>query len=155
MRRLFYCDSVGTIGSVALLVLRLVVGLAFVFHGWPKIQSATNWMGPPEVMPEMVQALVAFAEFGGGIALVLGLLTRLASIGIITVMIGAIVKVHLPKGDPFVNPGGSSYELAAVYLACGILFLVLGPGRLSLDAWLFGGICVAEPGTVPPRTRDV
>ena len=45
--------------------------------------------------------------------------------------------VHIPKGDPFVNPAGRSFELAAVYLACAVLWLLLGPGRISLDALLF------------------
>jgi putative oxidoreductase len=53
-------------------------------------------------------------------------------------MVVAIGMVHVPKGDPFVGQGGASWELAAVYLACGILFLLLGPGRISLDALLFG-----------------
>jgi putative oxidoreductase len=47
--------------------------------------------------------------------------------------------VHLPHGDPFVGkPGQASFEPAAGYLACAILFLLLGPGRFSLDALLFG-----------------
>ena len=138
MRPLLYCDTVGNLSSVGLLVLRLVVGAAFILHGWPKIQNPMTWMGP-EAMPGILQALAALAEFGGGIALILGLLTRLASLGIASVMVVAIGMVHLPKGHDFVSLSGPSWELAAVYLACSILFLFLGPGRISADAVLFGG----------------
>ncbi len=138
MRHLFYCDTAGHMGSVGLLLLRLVMGAAFVFHGWPKIHNPMDWMGPEASVPAIFQALAALAEFGGGMALVVGLLTRLASLGIMTNMIVALGMVHLPHGDPFVGkPGGRSYELAAVYLACAVLFLLLGPGRFSLDALLF------------------
>lgn len=138
MRYLFYCDSVGRIGSVGLLVLRLVMGAAFVLHGWPKIQNPFGWMGPEAPFPAILIGLAALAEFGGGLALIFGLLTRLASLGIISTMVVAIGMVHVPQGDPFVGQGGPSWELAAVYLASAILFLLLGPGRISLDAVLFG-----------------
>jgi putative oxidoreductase len=139
MRHLFYCDTVGWLGSVGLLLLRLVVGAAFLFHGWPKIHHPLDWMGPEASMPAILQCLAALSEFGGGMALILGLLTRLATLGIAGVMSVALATVHLPMGHPFVGkPGGPSYELAAVYLACVILLLLLGPGRLSLDALLFG-----------------
>jgi putative oxidoreductase len=139
MRHLFYCDTVGRIGSVSLLLLRLVMGVAFLFHGWPKIQNPMAWMGPDAPVPGFLQFLAALAEFGGGMALIVGLLARLASLGIATNMVVAIGMVHLPLGDPFVGkPGGPSYEPAAVYLACAILFVLLGPGRFLLDALLFG-----------------
>lgn len=138
MRHLLYCDTVGRVGSVSLLLLRLVMGVAFIFHGWPKIQNPMGWMGPEASVPAILQALAALAEFGGGMALVVGLLTRLASLGIISTMIVALGMVHLPHGHPFVGKaGGPSYELVAVYLACAVLFLILGPGRFSLDALLF------------------
>ena len=48
------------------------------------------------------------------------------------------IQYHMSQGDPFVPSGpGPAYELAAVYLACSVLFLLLGPGRLSLDDLLF------------------
>ncbi|NLE37109.1 MAG: DoxX family protein [Pirellulaceae bacterium] len=145
MRHLFYCDTVGWLGSVGLLLPRLVMGIAFILHGWPKIQNPFEWMGPDASMPAILLALAALAEFGGGIALVLGLLTRLASLGIGAVMVVAIGVVHVPQGDPFVSKGGSSWELAAIYLACAILFLLLGPGRYSLDAVVFGQRKKEEP----------
>jgi putative oxidoreductase len=114
------------------------MGAAFILHGWPKIQNPMGWMGAEATVPAFFQMLAAVAEFGGGMALIVGLLTRLASLGIMANMIVAIGMVHLPHGDPFVGkPGGHSYELAAVYLACAILFVLLGPGRYSLDALLF------------------
>lgn len=151
MRHLFYCDTAGRIGSVGLLLLRLVMGAAFVFHGWAKIQTPMGWMGPEAAVFGVFQALAAVAEFGGGCALIVGLLTRLASLGIASVMIVAIGMVHGPMGHPFVSKtGGPSWELAAVYLACAILFLLLGPGRFSFDALLFGMCCEVKPeGTKP------
>jgi putative oxidoreductase len=137
MRHLFYCDTVGWLGSLGLLALRLVMGAAFLFHGWSKIQNPMGWMGPEATMPAVLQALAAIAEFGGGMALIAGLLTRLATLGIACVMVVALATVHLPMGHPFVGKGGPSFELPAVYLACAVLFLLLGPGRFSLDALLF------------------
>lgn len=119
------------------MLLRVITGAAFVLHGWPKIQNAFAWMGADAGIPGFVQALVALAEFGGGIGLILGLLTPIAALGIACVMLGAIFMVHVPKGDPFVG-GEGSYELPLVYLAVAIVLLLLGPGALALDRLLFG-----------------
>jgi putative oxidoreductase len=132
--------NVGGAASVGLLVLRLAVGTAFLFHGWPKIQNATTWMDKmPDAPPPYLQAAAAVAEFGGGIALILGLLTPLFAVLLACTMAVAALKVHIPHGDPFVEPmGGRSWELAGVYFAAAIMFLLVGPGQLSLDHCLFG-----------------
>jgi putative oxidoreductase len=126
--------------AVGLLAVRLVVGAAFVLHGWPKIQSPggpTGWMGPDAPVPGFLQAAAAFSEFGGGLALVLGVLTPLASLGLIATMTGALHH-HITSGDPFINlKGGPSWELAGVYFAVSLMFLLVGPGRISIDALLF------------------
>ena len=125
--------------AVGLLAVRLVAGAAFIVHGWPKFQHAFAWMGPHATVPPIFQALAAFAEFAGGFALIIGLLTQLAALGIACNMIVALAMVHLPHGDPFVGHGGGpSYELAAVYLAIMLLLMVAGPGQCSLDARFFG-----------------
>jgi putative oxidoreductase len=127
-------------GAVGLLVLRLVAGTAMMFHGWPKIQHATSWMGPKAPVPGVLQALAALAEFGGGLCWVLGLLTPVASLLILGTMAVALGMVHLPQGHPFVAspPGGPSYEPALGYLAIAVALLLVGPGKLSVDALLFG-----------------
>jgi putative oxidoreductase len=131
--------NVGGCGSVGLLVLRLVVGAAFLFHGWPKIQNATTWMNKmPDAPPPYLQAAAAVAEFGGGISLILGFLTPLFALLLACTMATAAFMVHIPKGDPFVSQGGPSWELAAVYFGVSVMFLLVGPGQLSMDWCLFG-----------------
>ena len=122
-----------------LLVVRIIFGLGIAQHGWGKIQQPFNWMGPETPIPGWLQALAALSEFGGGIALILGLLAPLALFGLSITMIVAITTVHLKAGHPFVTRGdGPSYEVAALYLAASLLVLIAGPGRFSLDAILFG-----------------
>lgn len=125
--------------DLSLLLLRGVAGVAFMFHGWKKIQSPFDWMGPDAFAPGFLQALAALSEFGGGLAWVLGLLTPLASVGIAATMAVAVHLHAIMRGDPFVAVGGgASYELAAVFFCVAVVLLTLGPGRLSLDRVLFG-----------------
>jgi putative oxidoreductase len=139
MRTIFYSSGLTHRDSIGLLLLRLVVGAAFMLHGWPKIQNPTGWMGAEAPVPAALQAAAAIAEFAGGAALIVGLLTRLAAIMLGVTMAVAAGMVHISQGHPFVGkPGDPSWELAAVYFACAVLFLLAGPGRLSLDAVLFG-----------------
>jgi putative oxidoreductase len=138
MRRLF-TGFMGGLPGAGLLLVRLVMGLAFILHGWPKIQNPTGWMNAmgDSAVPSFLQALAALAEFGGGIGLIVGLLTPIAAFGIVCQMLGALLLVHIPQGHPFVSQAGPSYELALVYLVAAILLIVIGPGKWSLDAILF------------------
>ena len=125
--------------SAGLLILRVVVGIAFLYHGWGKIQNPMAWMPPDAGVPGILQFLAALSEFGGGIALILGLLTRVAMLGLGFTMAVAVFMHAVMMKDPFVNTtGGSSYELAAVYLAISLLILATGAGKYSLDAKLCG-----------------
>jgi putative oxidoreductase len=135
-----YPEFVRGRGAVGLLLVRLSVGAAFMFHGWFKISAgATSWMGTDAPVPGPLQAAAAFSEFGGGLLLLLGLLTPLACVALTCVMVAAIGMAHLPAGHPFVSPtGGHSWELAAVYLAVSLLVLLAGPGKFSLDYLIFG-----------------
>lgn len=137
MLNLFIPKQQTTLTSVALLILRVVVGLAFILHGYGKIQNPMAWMGPDSPIPGIFQFLAAFSEFAGGIALIIGLLTPLASLGMASTMVVATAFHALVQKDPFVSKGGPSYELALVYLCILLVIIAVGPGKLSLDAKIF------------------
>lgn len=139
MKKFFAVRNFPVEVSTVFLIVRLVCGIAFMMHGFGKIQTPMSWMPPESPVPGIFQALAAISEFGGGLALILGLLTRLASFGITCTMIVAVMTHMVMLGDPFVSPtGGRSFELAAVYLSIALMFLVAGPGRISLDRKIFG-----------------
>ncbi len=138
MKKLFG-DFVGGRGATGLLLLRLFVGAALMMHGWPKIQAPFSWMNKmPNHPPAILQALAALSEFGGGLALILGLFTPLACLGILCTMGFAILTAH--KGQPWIstNPKDHPFEAASFYLAMAVFFLIAGPGVHSLDASIFG-----------------
>jgi putative oxidoreductase len=137
--RPFAVAAHSTFADLALLLVRMVAGLAFMLHGWGKIQNPFGWMGPDGFAPGIFQALAALSEFGGGLAWILGLMTPVASFGIASTMAVAFWTHAVRRGDPFVSmTGGPTYELATVYLCVAVLLFALGPGRLSMDRRLFG-----------------
>lgn len=139
MKKFFVARTLPVEIDVVLLLIRLVCGCAFLFHGWGKIQNPFHWMGPDASIPPLLQALAALSEFGGGLAWMTGLLTRLASLGMACTMAAAVHMHMIVLRDPFVNMSGcGSYEPASVFLLISLLLLTAGPGRFSLDRLLFG-----------------
>lgn len=140
IRKLFTVPPLpSALADAALLLLRVVAGLAFMLHGWKKIQNPFGWMGPDPFAPGPLQALAALSEFGGGLAWILGLLTPLASLGLACTMAVAFATHAFVRGDPFVSAtGGPTYELAALFFCIAVLLLTVGPGKFSLDRRIFG-----------------
>jgi putative oxidoreductase len=135
-----------------LLLLRVVVGLLFIGHGCGKLfgwfggDGMAAWVGTVEkagIQPAALWATVAAgAELGGGVLLVVGLLTPLAAAVLIGDMLVAILKVHAPKGL-WSQQGGFEYNLVLITLLLAIG--LIGPGLPSLDRHL--------PFTIPrPHT---
>lgn len=131
-----------TAAEAALSVTRVVLGIVFVMHGWQKYDGLTidgvetmfDSLGVP--FPYVSAVAVTMLELAGGVALVLGVLTRPVAILIAADMAGAFWFAHADYGF-FVNEGG--YELVLVLgVLCG-LFAVLGGGRYSIDRWLEHG----------------
>ncbi len=124
--------------DIALTVLRVVVGGIFLAHGAQKlfvfgfagVSGAFGGMHVPAA--GLTGPLTALVEFFGGLALVAGLLTRLAGAGLAVVMLGAIVFVHLAGG--FFAPHGFEYPLAL--FGALVALAIAGAGRYSLDQML-------------------
>ena len=122
---------------LALLVLRLALGTIMIAHGWQKIAdhmhmitSIIHGLGLPTFMAYLVVA----AEFGGGILLVIGFLTRLAALAILVDMLVAILKVHLLHGL-FSKNGGFEFPMACGAIAFALI--LTGSGPIAID-WLWG-----------------
>jgi putative oxidoreductase len=146
--------------DTALAVLRVVLGITFILHGGQKlfvfgfagVSGAFAQMGIPA--PGLLGPFVAFVEFFGGIAILLGLLTRLAALGVASTMAVAILTVHLKNG--FFAPTGFEFPLSL--LGSAIALIVAGAGAFSLDAVIgrrLSGGEVAAPAAQPERTRRV
>ena len=122
---------------IGMLILRGTLGLIFFAHG---AQKLLGWFGGKGLfativafndgmgIPPFFAYLAIFTEFFGGIALMFGVLSRLAGLGIAVTMIVAIFKVHLKGG--FFAPSGIEYNLAL--LAMAMCVALIGPGMISL-----------------------
>ena len=122
--------------GLGIAILRVLTGVVFTAHGYQKlfvygmagVQGAFTKMGAP--MPTITGPLVALLEFCGGIALIIGLLTRLVALGLAIDMLGAILIVHLAGG--FFLPAG--YEFALMLFASSLTLVFSGPGAASVDS---------------------
>jgi len=124
------------------LILRVPVGLTLAAHGSQKLfawfggyglTGTGQWMDSIGFHPGFLMALLAgSAEFFGGLALVLGLLTRPAALVTAFTMLMAITH-HFPNGLFLANDG---FEYALTLLVVTTTLLVQGPGRYSIDHWL-------------------
>lgn len=136
--------------DLALLLLRVVVGLLMAAHGAQKlfgwfggfgIEGTGGWLESLGFRPGVARArLVGTSEFGGGLLLALGLFTPFAAAAIIGVMFTAIASVHWTKG--FFNTAGG-YEFNLTLIAASTALAITGAGAFSLDNALnlgFSGI---------------
>ena len=125
-----------------LFILRLGIGVMFVFHGLPKLLGGpSGWESlgsygmpflPEGLLPTAFGFLAMAAELGGGVLLALGALHRLACVGLFATMVVAFsTKLGDISGvDNFAQAAGWPLELAIVFLA---LFFT-GPGRYALGS---------------------
>ena len=127
--------------TTAITVLRVILGFLFAAHGWQKFnewtiagtQAAFTQMGVP--VATVSAPLVAGLELAGGIALILGLLTRVVAALLAVTMIGALFLAHASAGV-FADKGG--YELVLLLGAAALALALTGAGRVSVDRVLFG-----------------
>lgn len=121
--------------SWGIAVIRMVTGAVFVAHGLQKLlvfglPGVAAAMGDIGLPWPMASALAVTAtELVGGLALVIGLFTRLAAIPIAFAMLVAMLSVHLPNG--FFLPNGIEYTV--VLFATDVGLALAGPGAFALD----------------------
>jgi putative oxidoreductase len=119
--------------SVALLLLRVAAASMMMVHGWSKAsgwsEMSVDFPDPLGVGHATSLALAIFGELVCAAALIPGVLTRLAAIPYTFTMIVAGLIVH--ADDPW-----GRKELAVLYLVCGVVIAVAGPGCFSVDAQL-------------------
>lgn len=127
--------------DAALLIARIALGLPFLYHG---AQIAFGAFGGPGLagfvaasggkLPLAAAVLVGYGEFLGGLGVLFGVLSRIASAGLMLIMLGAIFVVHLPNGYNS-QKGGFEYALTLALLA--LVIIVVGPARWMLGKYLF------------------
>lgn len=138
---MIYVDTMSS--DVALLILRLVLGLTLATHGLNKffgggrIPGTARWfesvgMKPPGTFHAVVAATT---EISAGLGLAAGLLTPIPAAGFVSLMTVAAWTVHRPHGFFIFNEG---WEYVMVLAVSAVVVAMLGPGRFSLDQLFFG-----------------
>jgi len=139
----------GTDGDWVITIVRIVLGVVFFAHG---AQKALGWFGGAGLqstvrvfreqlrIPAPLALLSVAAEFLGGLGLIVGLLSRIAALGIAVVMIVALVAVHGKFGF-FMNwygeKQGHGIEYHILVLALSLAVMIKGAGAFSLDQVLY------------------
>lgn len=122
--------------DLGLLVLRVGIGIIFIFHGYPKLLGGIEtWTQVGSAMsmiginfaPAFWGFMAAFAETIGGVFIILGLLHRPVALMLTFTMIVAVV-MHVTGGDPF-----GIYSNALKALVIFVALVITGPGKYSID----------------------
>ncbi|MGA7160743.1 MAG: DoxX family protein [Bacteroidota bacterium] len=135
--------------SVALFLLRIILGVVFFAHG---AQKVFGWFGGYGLsgtvgyfknvvhIPALLAYLGPFVEFLGGIALLVGVFTKVAALGIFIMMLVATLKVHFPMGFFMSGKGdgkGAGYEFTLTLAVISLVLVLLGGGFYSVDHLIY------------------
>lgn len=130
------CSTLSALRPWGPLVLRLIIGGLFLWHGIDKfragidmVESMFNMWGVPA--PALAAPAVAIIEIVGGIALIIGAGTRAAAMMLSVIMLGALIFVKVDVGLIPMDAAGAEVDLA--YLAGLLALVAIGPGPLSVD----------------------
>jgi putative oxidoreductase len=121
-----------------LAILRVVLGIAMLVHGWSKLSGGVDnvagffgMLGIPA--PALMAWVVTIVELVGGTLLIVGFLTHIAGILIALDMRGAIVFAFLLRGAAFIENGQITWEREAVFAAAALCLALAGPGAWAVD----------------------
>ena len=131
---------------LALVVMRLALGAIMVSHGYQKVfalHQTASFMHNLGI-PTWLAYVSSFTEFLGGLLILAGFFTRVASFAVCIDLVVAIWKAHWHNGLRGSPAGpGSEFPLAAAAIACALIFF--GAGSISLDHILRGGGAFKRP----------
>jgi len=126
----------------ALLILRVALGATFIIHGYPKLfpSGPAGFAGFLQNLgfpaPALFAWIVSIVEFGGGIAMISGLLVRYVGVLMTIEMLVTSTKVKMAHGVGFVGARGAGWELDFLLLAIALALALLGAGSFSIDGML-------------------
>ena len=121
--------------DVALLLLRIMIGLVFIVSGWKHFRSAEE-RSKDIGMSKGFTIFLGVAELAGGLGVMFGVLAQLAAAGLILIMLGAIQKKMLVWRTGFWGSSGTngwSYDTMLVVM--NLVVVTTGGGSLSLTSW--------------------
>ncbi len=139
LKKLFQTDN-----DIAGLLARVALGIVILPHGLQKLLGIFGGYGFSGTinyfvstgLPSTVAFLIIIGESFGALALIIGLLSRIAAFGISLIMLGAIFLVHLPNGffmNWFGTQKGEGFEYHILALGLGLIILIKGSGKWSVD----------------------
>jgi putative oxidoreductase len=130
--------------DLVLFAVRIALGWIFIYYGAGKLFGSFNGLGihgtalyfsnTAHLHPGGLFAVIGgLVEFGGGIAIAIGLLSRLAGIALFADMVMAMITVTWAHGIT-TNMGAPGYELNMALAVLALVIVVFGAGRFSADA---------------------
>jgi putative oxidoreductase len=142
-------NLIKTDGDWAVTTARIVLGVIMFAHGAQKLlgwygghgfENTLQTLNTYLKLPRLLGALVILTEFLGGLGLIFGFLSRLAAVGILAAMLGAVVMVHYAFGL-FMNwageQKGNGFEYHLLAIALALVVMIKGGGALSIDHALY------------------
>jgi len=129
-------------------VPRVILGCVIFPHGAQKLFGWFGGFGFTNTMtyftqtaglPWIIAFLIIIGESLGSLGLIAGFLTRLSALGLICIMMGAIITVHIPNGffmNWFGKQAGEGFEYHLLVIGMSIPLLISGGGKYSVDAFI-------------------
>jgi putative oxidoreductase len=124
--------------ELGLAILRIVLGVIFIAHGWPKVGNIEGTVGFLESLSVPLPAIMAWVlaglELGGGLLLIAGFLVTPVSLLLTVHMLTGIILVHAPNGFYVIGEGAGGIEFNLLLAAAAMMLVFGGPGLAALDS---------------------
>ena len=141
-RYLSYTDGIAAsgLGDFILLAARVLGGYYFLVAGWGKVMNVSGFAASQMAngVPAVFAYMAPFAEFLGGLALIIGFATRYAALGLFIFTATATYLAHLfwtyPEAQQAMQRG--QFMKNITIMGGQLALFIAGPGRISLDRWL-------------------